>query len=77
MTFSDIARRLTPAQQRALLWLPSDKDMARRNAGKITPSLLCLLDHKLAEIVNFGGWWFLTPLGAEVRKIVEQEARDA
>lgn len=73
MTPAEIAARLTPAQRRALLWLPADGSQRKRVLGK-PPSYqaMFLLRPSLAEDVEFE-IYRLTPLGQQVRALVAQE----
>jgi hypothetical protein len=77
-----IARRLTPAQKRALLWLPEDADSWKLRLEWLSPpqDIIHKL-HGLALASRFEDTdvWSPTPLGAQVRAIVEQEqgGRDA
>ncbi|MBX9594222.1 MAG: hypothetical protein K2X46_07665 [Roseomonas sp.] len=75
-TAAQIAARLTPAQRKALLWLPGDGKCVRAD-GKTTPPLqerefLRAMDLMAAPSLRFRR---ITPLGAEVRAILAQEAR--
>lgn len=70
---AEIARRLSPAQKRALLWLRRDwrfVGLGMRPEGM----------PRLTERWNkpYGGMNYrLTPLGVSVRALLEQETRDA
>jgi hypothetical protein len=79
MTPAEIAKRLTPAQRRALLWLPEDGHLARMVTDHgIRRSLYALEDRRLASRIQYGSWWFATERGQQVRALVAQEdARDA
>lgn len=82
MTPAEIAARLTPAQKRALLWLPIDGSVSStRCHWSHTGSMVWLAGRCAAEkhIVGENGpgndcRWRLTPLGQAVRAIVEQES---
>ena len=69
---------LTPAQKRAILWLPADGSW--RNAGgaaHLWDALWGILELDLA--INRrgidGGGWRLTPAGIAARKAIEGEAQ--
>lgn len=73
MTPAEIARRLTPAQRRALLWLPGDG--SGRTLGRSAPPVLVrewLRAMGLMQL-NHLNHRHLTSLGAAVRRIIEQE----
>lgn len=89
MTPAEIAARLTPAQRRALLWLPADGRWVSRihlslahgprsmPGASTAPPLLALLKVGSVEANPTSAVedWRLTPLGAEVRAILAaQEA---
>jgi hypothetical protein len=80
MTPLEIARRLTPAQKRALLWLPAGCGEVRSTAAHRT-ALSCTKSAGLStrRLANTNTAMVgLTPLGAEVRAIIAQETqRDA
>lgn len=71
---AEIARRLTKAQKRALLWLPEDGSAT--NGTKLPLGLQNRHLKALAEIGLCGiggGWgWHATALGTQVRAVVEQ-----
>ncbi len=82
MTPAEIAARLTPAQKRALLWLPGDGEpRTRRNWREIVPRRDVLW--RLCELGLAAEWesqqarplfaYSLTDFGQAVRAIVEQE----
>ena len=91
MTPEKIARRLTPAQRRALLWLPEDGAPRHESElpARVRPVSLFALAQKaigqdiyavLAQLsprAELKWPWRLTPLGQQVRAIVEREGRDA
>lgn len=65
--------KLTPAQERALLWLPADGAIKFQNgAGTLTSTLRRLCRLGLAEETR--AWNFrLTPAGIEARRAGEGE----
>lgn len=82
-TPEQIAARLSPAQLRALMWLPASEDMAR-----ICPRLMEVSLRGMAQLSsgpakgcvmpvgNYGSWWCLTTLGLAVRAVLAKETRD-
>lgn len=75
-----IARKLSPSQRRALLWMPARWSTARRqDAGAKDGSLWALEKRGLAEPHYGEGawWWCISLLGLRVRAVVEKEAADA
>lgn len=73
-----IARKLTPTQRVALLWLPADEYAARYQGRAGDPrygSLAALFARRLVDYRS--GWWNLTPLGLRVRAaLLAMEAGD-
>jgi hypothetical protein len=79
---ADIARRLSPAQKRALLWLPGDGSDRPWYAGSGNfdghKDLrgMALASGK-ADRHTFSMMRWATPLGLRVRALLEQETPDA
>lgn len=72
-----IARGLSPAQKRALLWLPDDGSWRLRSGADAPPpnKFNILKGHGLADgqPIRQGQWnWRLTPLGLLVRASLSQ-----
>jgi hypothetical protein len=77
---SEAARRLkalTPAMRRALWWLTDDEKVARFAACDLTraapkaSTLEALAERGLVRRLNDYGWWRITGLGREVRRLVD------
>lgn len=74
-----IARRLTPRQREALLWLPGDGTWKTKEKGMGGQSMISLIyqmivTEKYEQTGPRGGWngrFALTPLGRRVRAVVE------
>jgi hypothetical protein len=81
-TPADMARRLSPAQRRAIMWLPADTRLARHCPGALPVSLRRLAawsGHPARGctycVGDFGEWWRLTPHGLAVRaEVARMEA---
>lgn len=74
MTPAEIARRLTPAQRRALLWLPGDGRTVAIGIG--SPSVAAREWLRAMDMMEARGVLRrLTPLGAAVRAEIEQESK--
>lgn len=79
-----IAARLSPAQRKALLWLPADGSVRERVLRTGAPTLdqiLSMIYHKRhrGPLIGTGRGhkhYCLTPLGREVRAVLAREARD-
>lgn len=78
-----IAKRLTQAQRKALLWLPPETDTARSCPRKMSASLRAMAPLASGPagglvwpVGSYGNWYRVTPEGAAVRAIVAQEPRD-
>ena len=76
-----IARGLTAAQKRALLWLPESVDFGAKAPGRMTQSLFAMSPlwrkgQSYSLTVCIGGgvatWWRLTPLGQSVRAALKE-----
>ena len=74
---------LTPAQERALLWLPADgspSDHAGHGDQRLfaLDRLLALIELEETDLVDFapeyGGTFALTPAGQAARKAIEERA---
>jgi hypothetical protein len=81
MTPAEIAAKLTPAQKRALLWLPADgSGRNNRGAGRPRADIQWRLKfHRAGQMIEqkfiayCGDVVRLTPLGLAVRAIIEQK----
>ena len=74
----EIAARLTPAQRKALMWLPKDGKAVRADNAAAPPlqerEFLRAMELMSAPSLR---WRRLTPLGAAVRAVVAREDGDA
>ena len=70
-----IAARMTPAQRRAIMWLPQDGKAVRADNAAAPPlqerEFLRAMELMAAPSLR---WRRLTPLGAAVRAVVAEEA---